>query len=420
MEDELRRHQERLEELIEERTADLRRAKEKLEAEIKLRKQSEQALRDSEVHNRALFEELPIGLALCEMDGTLVDVNPAYAAIIGRSVEETKKLTYWDVTPKTYEADEAAQLESLNEHGRYGPYEKEYIHRDGHLVPVRLHGRILRRKGKDYIWSSVEDITDRKRAEEEILELNRTLEARVRDRTRQLEAANQELESFAYSVSHDLRAPLRSIDGFSRAALEDYADRLTEEGKSYLERACAASQRMSELIDGLLMLSKLSRQTFVREKVDLGAIAKGILDELRAADPQREVETTIIGPMQVRGDRALLEVALRNLLGNAWKFTSRRAVALIELGTVDGDGEQVSFVRDNGAGFDMAYAAKLFEPFQRLHGPGDFAGNGIGLATVKRVISRHGGRAWAEGNRDQGATFYFALPKNGEGPNGSP
>ncbi len=247
-------------------------------------------------------------------------------------------------------------------------------------------------------------VTSRNRVER----ASRNLEAA----NRELEATNRELESFSYSVSHDLRAPLRSIDGFSQILLEDYSDSLDEDGADYLGRVRAASQRMGQLIDDLLTLSRTARLLMRREVLDLSELAESVASELRGRDPDRDVEFVIAEKLVVSGDARLLRVALENLLANAWKFTSRTEDARIEFGGVrrgKSSGGTVYFVSDNGAGFDMSYAGKLFGAFQRLHPPEEFEGTGIGLATVQRVIRRHGGDVWAEGEVGRGATFYFTL-----------
>jgi len=225
-----------------------------------------------------------------------------------------------------------------------------------------------------------------------------------------LEAANQELEAFAYSVSHDLQAPLRGIDGFSKALLEDYQDKLDETGRDHLTRVRLAAQRMARLIDDLLRLSRLTRAEMNHQRVDLGELAQKTADDLRRSEPERQVDFDIPLGTSACGDRTLLDTALENLLRNAWKFTGHRDRARIELGVTEKNGERVYHVRDDGVGFDMAYSGKLFGAFQRLHDAKDFSGNGIGLAIVKRVILRHGGRIWAEAEIDKGATFYFTLP----------
>ena len=249
-----------------------------------------------------------------------------------------------------------------------------------------------------------------RRATDQILLLNGELEERVRQRTTQLETANRELEAFSYSVSHDLRSPLKSIDGFSHLLERTIGDKAGEKGTHYLNRIRSGVRQMADLIDGLLSLAQLSRDKLQFSKVDLADIARNVEKECRERDPERQAHILIQDTMPVIGDQRLLSVILQNLLGNAWKFTSRRKLARIEVGSQPGEaGETVYFVRDNGAGFDMAYAEKLFGTFQRLHSPADFAGTGIGLATVKRVVGRHGGRIWAEGKENEGAVFYFTL-----------
>jgi light-regulated signal transduction histidine kinase (bacteriophytochrome) len=223
-------------------------------------------------------------------------------------------------------------------------------------------------------------------------------------------AANQELEAFSYSVAHDLRAPLRSIDGFSSALLDEHLEQLDPEGQGYLQRVRAASQRMSELIDDLLSLARISRSELRLSNFDLAPVAKKVWTRLSESHPGRVVDFRVPGSLPVRADQGLLEVVLENLLGNAWKFTGKTPSPRVELGCVEKNGERIYTVRDNGAGFDMAYAGKLFAPFQRLHRSTEFEGTGIGLATVQRVIRRHGGRLWAEGAVGQGATFSFSLP----------
>lgn len=262
-------------------------------------------------------------------------------------------------------------------------------------------------------WSrvlvSMMDITARKQAEEEVQKYRLHLEELVTARTRQLENANKEMESFSYSVSHDLRAPLRSLEGFSQYLIEDYTAVLDDQGKDYLHRIRAASQRMNTLIDDLLKLARVSRLEFNSGSVDLAALARAVITDLETAQPDRQVEFISPREMNVNADASLMRIALVNLLANAWKFTAQTAAPQIELGHFEKDQKQVYFIRDNGAGFDMTYVGKLFGAFQRLHGS-EFEGTGIGLAIVQRIIHRHGGEIWAEGETGKGATFYFTLP----------
>jgi signal transduction histidine kinase len=241
-------------------------------------------------------------------------------------------------------------------------------------------------------------LAERKRAEEALRGSNTALEA-----------ANKELEAFSYSVSHDLRAPLRSIDGFSQALLEDFEDKLDAQGKNYLQRVREGTRRMGQLIEDLLRLSRVTRSEMRWESVDLSGMAGSITSDLQQTQPDRRVEFAISDGMTAKGDPALLRVALENLLSNAWKFTGKNPAAKVEFGLGLQDGRQAYFVRDNGAGFDMAYANKLFGVFQRLHASAEFPGTGIGLAIVQRIMHRHGGRIWAEGEVGEGATFYFTL-----------
>ncbi len=325
-----------------------------------------------------------------------------------------------DVIAAAIHRDDRERVEASNrsvvEERQPAPLEYRVIHPDGtrRVVWAEAGELELDEHGHAAILRGiVQDITERKLAEAEILALNQELEERVARRTADLAAANQELEAFCYSVSHDLRAPLRAIDGFSRAALEDGGDQLPGAVCGHLERVCAAARRMAELIDALLSLSRLSRFELRRGQVDLGAVAGDVIGALREADPSRAVEFMIGAGLNAEADPRLTRALLENLLGNAWKFTRERERARIEIGRVEQDRETAFFVRDNGVGFDMAYADNLFGAFQRLHDQRRFEGSGIGLATVSRIVRRHGGRVWAEGEVDHGATFYFTLGETG-------
>ena len=349
-----------------------------------------------------------------DSDGRYMLVNRRYEELFGVRRQEIMGLTDHDLfAPEIADAFRANDLKALD-CGAPIQTEETAPLTDGPHTYITVKYPITDATGRNFAICGIStDITDLKRAEEEAIRLNTGLEARVRERTAELEASTRELDAFAYSVSHDLRAPLRAVAGFSELLIEDYADALDQTGRDYLNRVVSAASRMSGLIDDLLTLSRATRAEPDWRQVDLTGIAHRVLAELKAADPDPDRDTRIVvdEAMTASGDPALLELALQNLVGNAWKFTAKQHSALIHVGSRPApDGGREFFVRDTGAGFDMRYADKLFVPFQRLHSREEFAGTGVGLAIVGRIIARHGGRIWAEGHPEQGAVFRFTLP----------
>ena len=345
-------------------------------------------------------------------DGTVTSWNKGAEKLYGYSAEEAVGQSIWLRTPTSRRDEVAAMLERRGVGDTIEHYETERLTKKGKLIHVSVTVSPLWDSSGRLVGVSTiaRDITERKLAEKEIRRLNEELEQRVADRTAQLQAVNKELEAFSYSVSHDLRAPLRHINGFSQALLEDYAEKLDETGKNYLQEVRSASHEMAQLIDDVLQLAKVTRSEMRREEVDLSDLARTVITNLGKTNGKRTIEINIEDGLSTRGDRRLLRVVLTNLLGNAWKFTSKQEQAEITFGSQQRNGEVHYFVRDNGAGFDMTYVNKLFGAFQRLHTAGEFEGTGIGLATVQRIVFRHGGRVWAEGIVNEGATFHFTLP----------
>jgi PAS domain S-box-containing protein len=291
------------------------------------------------------------------------------------------------------------------------------LHKDGREFPIEVSTKPLAVEKELAVISAIRDITERKQVEQQVYKLNQELEHRAQ----QLETANKELEAFSYSVSHDLRSPLQNIDGFSLILKEDYANRLDSRGLDYVERLRASCQHMEDIIDALLVLSSMMRSELVLEQCDLTALAHAVATDLKQKDPDRLVDWVIAEGLTAEGDAQLLRVVLENLFGNAWKFTVNRPRARIEFGALpQSNGARTYFVRDDGAGFDMARGTNLFTPFKRLHSQNEFQGTGIGLATVQRVIHRHGGKIWAEGVVDHGATFCFTLMEEGGPSNAKP
>ena len=401
---------------------------------------SEQALRESEDRFTLAFENAPIGMVLVSLLGDILRVNPFYCEILGYSKEELLKKTVADITfPEDLESSLAYYHRMIAGENLDGRMQKRYSSSSGSIILAQLSISLLRDSNGAplYFIVQVEDITQRKYTENELHNYQDHLESLVdkrtaalsavnaeltavnnqmtalnktlKHKTQELEETNQELEAFSYSVSHDLRAPVRSITSFSGILAQEYAGAFDATGLDYLNRVINNAAKMNQLIDDLLEFSRISRAAKLLTTVNLSNIVQEVADELSAANPQREIELVIKPDINVRGDKSLLKILAANLLNNAWKFTSKNKVASIEFNSIRQKGQVVFYIRDNGVGFDMAYVKKLFIPFQRLHTNKEFPGTGIGLAIVARIARRHGGKVWAEGAVNQGATFFFTL-----------
>jgi PAS domain S-box-containing protein len=359
-----------------------------------------------------LFHASPAPTAVTSLDeaNTFVEVNDAFLRLLGFTRDEVIGSTAEDLD--LFEDLEGQQelARRLRAEGSFTDARLRVRAKDGRTVDGVFSGELIRFRGGAYFLTVMADDTERRSAEEALLELNAHLEQRIAARTRQLEAANRELRSFVDCMAHDLRGPLRTIGSFGQILEAEHHEQLDDEGRDAVRRIVRANGRMERLIEALLDLSGLVHNPLRVETLDLSVIAGEVLADLQAADPDRRVEVTIPDGMHARLDPKLALILLESLLGNAWKFSSRRDLAHIGMGSSESGPERVFWVRDDGAGFDQRYVGRLFKPFERLHADAEFAGAGTGLATVQRIVERHGGRTWAEGETGEGASFYFALP----------
>lgn len=404
--EELAKYRDHLEEIVVQRTNQLEKANLDLKKEVIERTKAQEELRETRDYLDSLFAHANAPIIVWDPEFRITRFNHAFERLTGRTAEEVMGQNLDMLFPDGSRQQSMDHIRSATSGQRMEVEEIPIQHQDGSVRTVIWNSATLYGGDGKSVISAIaqgQDITERKKAEEEL-----------KRNAIDLETANRELESFSYSVSHDLRAPLRRMDGFSQALLEDYADKLDEQGRVWLHKIRSSSQLMAELIDAMLGLSRVTRAELNFQRVDLSEMARSVADRLRDTEPGRQVEFNIGRGIWASGDANLLRLVLENLLGNAFKFTAGCETARIEFCVMQQDWKRVYLVRDNGAGFDMKYADRLFRPFQRLHSDLEFPGTGIGLATVHRIVKRHGGEVWAEGGLRKGATFYFTLDQGAD------
>jgi PAS domain S-box-containing protein len=353
---------------------------------------------------------MPDALVLVNADDKIISSNAHTARLFGYTEGELQGQSMALLVPERFRPSQRQYYEGFFQQRNGGVPETSLelcgLHKDGREFPIEISTKPLATEKGLLVTSAIRDVTEHKRVEKQIHQLNKELQ----DRAAELETANKEMEAFSYSASHDLRSPLQVIDSFSQILIEGHGNQLDEEGRDYIHRMRDSCKHMGDIIDALLGLSKMTCHELAPEQIDLSALAQAVTTELTQKDTERRVDWAIAEGLTASGDVRLLRVVLENLFGNAWKFTANRSPARIEFGALpQSNGARTYFVRDNGAGFDMARAEQLFAPFKRLHTQNEFRGTGIGLATVQRAIRRHHGKIWAEGVVDQGATFCFTL-----------
>ena len=375
------------------------------------REKNQRMLEESEARYKLLFQNThTVMMLIDEATGKIIDANPAAETFYGWTKAELVSMHITDINTLSFEEIKEEMRRALEKHKNMFVFRHRRAF--GDIRDVEVFSGPIEYLGKKVLYSIVHDATARIKAENEVKILNQTLEQRVAQRTLELEEANKELEAFAYSVSHDLRAPLRAIEGFSTLLNEEIGENLSGTTAHFLDRINANARKMSQLIDDLLRLSRISRQSVAFQTVDLSLLAREIIAEIRNQSPEREQEIAIQDGALAFADKALIELALYNLLSNAWKFTASMPKTSIRFSYMDSGNERVYSVSDNGVGFDMAYADKLFSPFQRLHSEKEYSGSGIGLSLVRRIIIRHGGTIWVDSATNQGTTFRFKLGGN--------
>ncbi|MBP9113025.1 MAG: PAS domain S-box protein [Polyangiaceae bacterium] len=382
---------------------------------ITAKKRIEEALRASESRFREAINSAPLPMIIHDENDNVVAISAGLTRLFGYDLEDVPTTSAW--IARAYgptdarrgldkrAIDQIFESKTTVNRGERIIRTKDGTERTCEMFVTPILGSVPR-----IMLSMAIDLTERRKAEEVARVLQQSLETRVAERTLQLDIANRELEAFAYSVAHDLRAPLRGMNGFANVLLEDYGDKLDAAGRDCLEEIHSNASKMGELIDALLSLSRVTRSEIRRTRVNFSDVAKGVLRELAVADPQRNVEVVFSSDLEAEIDPQLARILVDNLLGNAWKFTRKVGSPRIEFGSTTEGTMKTFFVRDNGAGFDMTYTDKLFAPFQRLHSAADYPGTGIGLATVQRIVHRHEGRVWAKSGINEGATFFFTLP----------